>query len=294
MNNLFKALGFDNEDYNKMSKEQLVPIATNLKNQNQELKNNLKNIIDECSLLKNSIINNSNDNNTQFGKMFIDLKNSLLTYENGKNINNNSIEFKKYLYKNNLFYGGIEEDNINLLKEIKVKQDDEWKNNKDSLLFKQKLLERNYKELFRNLLLSKEFNNILDKTSNENSNQKKNNFINNNKIENITLNDIITNNNNFNDNNNINDNINNNNQNIINNETNEIKGFPTQNKQNEKISPKKKESDFVTKMKQTLPKKQKKLDENLLNNLLSDEDEEISFSNLNKKQHKKGWDEDEE
>ena len=29
MNNLFKALGFDNEDYNKMSKEQLVPIATN-------------------------------------------------------------------------------------------------------------------------------------------------------------------------------------------------------------------------------------------------------------------------
>ena len=55
-----------------------------------------------------------------------------------------------------------------------------------------------------------------------------------------------------------------------------------------------KESDFVTKMKQTLPKKQKKLDENLLNNLLSDEDEEISFSNINKKENKKGWDEDEE
>ena len=291
MNNLFKALGFDNEDYNKMSKEQLVPIATNLKNQNQELKNNLKNIMDECSLLENSIINNSNDNNTQFGKIFIDLKNSLLTYENGKNINNNSIEFKKYLYRNNLLYGGIEEDNIDLLKEIKIKQDDEWKNNKDSVLFKQKLLERNYKEFFRNLLMSKEFSNILDKTSNDNSNKKNNNFINNNnKIENLTLNDIISNNNN----NNFNDNINNINQNIINNETNEIKGFSTQNKQIEKISPKKKESDFVTKMKETLPKKQKKLDENLLNNLLSDDDEEISFSNLNKKQNKKGWDEDEE
>ena len=290
MNNLFKVF-FDNEDYNKMTKEQLVPIATNLNNQNQELKNNLKSIMDDSALLNNSIINNSNDNNTQFGKMFIDLKKSLLTYENGKNINNNSIEFKKYLYKNNLFFGGIEEDNINLLKEIKVKQDDEWLNNKNNLLFKQKLLERNYKELFRNLLISKEFNNILDKPLNDNSNKKQNNVLNNNKIENITLNDIISNKNN---NNNFNDNINYNYPNIIKNETNEIKEFPSQKKEIEKISPKKKESDFVTKMKQTLPKKQKKLDENLLNNLLSDEDEEISFSNLNKKQHKKGWDEDEE
>ena len=290
MNNLFKVF-FDNEDYNKMTKEQLVPIATNLNNQNQELKNNLKSIMDDSALLNNSIINNSNDNNTQFGKMFIDLKKSLLTYENGKNINNNSYEFKKYLYKNNLFFGGIEEDNINLLKEIKVKQDDEWLNNKNNLLFKQKLLERNYKELFRNLLISKEFNNILDKPLNDNSNKKQNNVLNNNKIENITLNDIISNKNN---NNNFNDNINYNYPNIIKNETNEIKEFPSQKKEIEKISPKKKESDFVTKMKQTLPKKQKKLDENLLNNLLSDEDEEISFSNLNKKQHKKGWDEDEE
>ena len=290
MNNLFKVF-FDNEDYNKMTKEQLVPIATNLNNQNQELKNNLKSIMDDSALLNNSIINNSNDNNTQFGKMFIDLKKSLLTYENGKNINNNSYEFKKYLYKNNLFFGGIEEDNINLLKEIKVKQDDEWLNNKNNLLFKQKLLERNYKELFRNLLLSKEFNNILDKPLNDNSNKKQNNVLNNNKIENITLNDIISNKNN---NNNFNDNINYNYPNIIKNETNEIKEFPSQKKEIEKISPKKKESDFVTKMKQTLPKKQKKLDENLLNNLLSDEDEEISFSNINKKENKKGWDEDEE
>ena len=290
MNNLFKVF-FDNEDYNKMTKEQLVPIATNLNNQNQELKNNLKSIMDYSALLNNSIINNSNDNNTQFGKMFIDLKKSLLTYENGKNINNNSYEFKKYLYKNNLFFGGIEEDNINLLKEIKVKQDDEWLNNKNNLLFKQKLLERNYKELFRNLLISKEFNNILDKPLNDNSNKKQNNVLNNNKIENITLNDIISNKNN---NNNFNDNINYNYPNIIKNETNEIKEFPSQKKEIEKISPKKKESDFVTKMKQTLPKKQKKLDENLLNNLLSDEDEEISFSNINKKENKKGWDEDEE
>jgi len=290
MNNLFKVF-FDNEDYNKMTKEQLVPIATNLNNQNQELKNNLKSIMDDSALLNNSIINNSNDNNTQFGKMFIDLKKSLLTYENGKNINNNSYEFKKYLYKNNLFFGGIEEDNINLLKEIKVKQDDEWLNNKNNLLFKQKLLERNYKELFRNLLISKEFNNILDKPLNDNSNKKQNNVLNNNKIENITLNDIISNKNN---NNNFNDNINYNYPNIIKNETNEIKEFPSQKKEIEKISPKKKESDFVTKMKQTLPKKQKKLDENLLNNLLSDEDEEISFSNINKKENKKGWDEDEE
>ena len=290
MNNLFKVF-FDNEDYNKMTKEQLVPIATNLNNQNQELKNNLKSIMDDSALLNNSIINNSNDNNTQFGKMFIDLKKSLLTYENGKNINNNSYEFKKYLYKNNLFFGGIEEDNINLLKEIKVKQDDEWLNNKNNLLFKQKLLERNYKELFRNLLISKEFNNILDKPLNDNSNKKQNNVLNNNKIENITLNDIISNKNN---NNNFNNNINYNYPNIIKNETNEIKEFPSQKKEIEKISPKKKESDFVTKMKQTLPKKQKKLDENLLNNLLSDEDEEISFSNINKKENKKGWDEDEE
>ena len=284
MNNLFKVF-FDNEDYNKMTKEQLVPIATNLNNQNQELKNNLKSIMDDSALLNNSIINNSNDNNTQFGKMFIDLKKSLLTYENGKNINNNSYEFKKYLYKNNLFFGGIEEDNINLLKEIKVKQDDEWLNNKNNLLFKQKLLERNYKELFRNLLISKEFNNILDKPLNDNSNKKQNNVLNNNKIENITLNDIISNKNN---NNNFNDNINYNYPNIIKNETNEIKEFPSQKKEIEKIIP------IVTKMKQTLPKKQKKLDENLLNNLLSDEDEEISFSNINKKENKKGWDEDEE
>ena len=150
---------------------------------------------------------------------------------------------------------------------------------------KQNIIERNYNELFKNILISNELNKILGKVSNNNIIFKlsNSNIINKNEtIIKSTLNYIISNN----DNNNINDL-----KGVSEKESNTIKEFsPIKN--TNPIKSQQNENEYITRIKQTLLKK-KKIAENLFNDLLSD-DEELS-TNKNKKQTKKNnWDEDED
>ena len=257
------------DNYENMTKEQLVKTTSYLNNENKSIKSELTNIISENNLLNNSVINNSDNNSSQFGKLFLDIKNSFFKDEYNdyyKDLNS----FKTFLYDNNLFYGGIEENDINLLKKKKINVDENWNDNKNAFLFKQKLLDRNYKELFKNLFISKEFNNLINSKNNVNYSF--------NEEKNIKSKDVVVNEERKN----------------RENEINENKNIFYENNENLKSNREKdNNNEFITKMKETLPKKSKNTEKNLFDNLLDDDDqEELSFSKMNKKKNK--WDEDDE
>ena len=265
----------NNPLYEKMEREELVNVTSNLNIENKALKNNLEEKIIENKQLKNSILN-SNDNSSGFNKFFNEIKTTFLNPEDDNDFDKKySKQFKNFLFDQYFFYGGIEEDEINFLNQINVNKDEDYQNNKDIFLFKQKILERNYNELIRNLLISNELNNILDINSiNSKKNNLKSNF-NFNDYQNIDNENITNNDNKIINNNNINNETNNINNKTIN---------ENSNKNNEDI--------FVSKKKQILPKKDRKSDNLNLDSLLKEEDESLSFSNMNKKKNK--WDEDDD
>lgn len=265
----------NNPLYEKMEREELVNVASNLNIENKALKSKLDEKIIENKQLKNSILN-SNDNSSGFNKFFNEIKTTFLSPEDDDDFDKKySNQFKNFLFEQFFFYGGIEEDEINFLNQINVNKDQDYQSNKDIFLFKQKILERNYNELIRNLLISNELNNILDINSiNSKKNNLKSNF-NFNDYQNIDNENITNNDNKIINNNNINNETNNINNKTIN---------ENSNKNNEDI--------FVSKKKQILPKKNRKSDNLNLDSLLKEEDESLSFSNMNKKKNK--WDEDDD
>ena len=236
----------NNKEYEEISKEELVSIASNFNFENKALKSNLDNKINENKILKNAILNNEDDS-SKFNKFFNEIKTTFLTNENDKTSDNIYLNrFKNFLYSQCLFYGGIEDDDINFLNQVKINQNEDWEG-KDIFIFKQKIIERNYNELFKNLLISNELNKILDKPLKDNKNDNLSNInINlNEKNKRTTLNDIISNNNDINNFNN-----------FIEKETNKLKDFSPI-KSTSPINKIEKENDFVKKMKQTIPKKKK-------------------------------------
>ena len=265
----------NNPLYERMERDELVNVTSNLNIENKALKSKLDEKIIENKQLKNSILN-SNDNSSGFNKFFNEIKTTFLNPEDDNDFDKKySKQFKNFLFDQYFFYGGIEEDEINFLNQINVNKDEDYQSNKDIFLFKQKILERNYNELIRNLLISNELNNILDINSiNSKKNNLKSNF-NFNDYQNIDNENITNNDNKIINNNNINNETNNINNKTIN---------ENSNKNNEDI--------FVSKKKQILPKKNRKSDNLNLDSLLKEEDESLSFSNMNKKKNK--WDEDDD
>lgn len=144
-----------------MSKEDLITTATILQDGYEKLKVDYSDLQKENKLLKNSVINNSSDQSSEFGKFFSDFKNAIL--DDGVSPEKNLNDFKAFLYNEYLFYGGIEEDDVNFLNQINIADDADWEKNKNIYLFKQKILERNYREMFNNLLISNEINTFLQK-----------------------------------------------------------------------------------------------------------------------------------
>ena len=265
----------NNPLYERMERDELVNVTSNLNIENKALKSKLDEKIIENKQLKNSILN-SNDNSSGFNKFFNEIKTTFLNPEDDNDFDKKySKQFKNFLFDQYFFYGGIEEDEINFLNQINVNKDEDYQNNKDIFLFKQKILERNYNELIRNLLISNELNNILDINSiNSKKNNLKSNF-NFNDYQNIDNENITNNDNKIINNNNINNETNNINNKTIN---------ENSNKNNEDI--------FVSKKKQINKKKNRKSDNLNLDSLLKEEDESLSFSNMNKKKNK--WDEDDD
>ena len=264
----------NDEKFNEMSKEELTNVASILSDENKKLKEKMNLIMNENNLLKNSIINNS-EKNSEFGKIYNDLKETFLNFDDNENNNKNLNNFKTFLYNQFLFYGGIEEDDVNFINQININNDEEWEKNHEIFLFKQKILERNYNEIFRNLLISKEINNLIGKKNNFNNENKEKNFINENN-ENKNEEKIIKNeNNNFN-NNNFNNNFNNliKEEKVLKEENENLKSKNLNKKENIRNSSSKKNNDILYDL------------------IYEDDDEKLSFSNLTEEKKKSKWDEE--
>lgn len=161
------------EKFTDMSHEDLLSTASILQEEYDILKKNYGNLEKENKLLKNSVINNSSEQDSQFGKFYNNFKSVIL--DDNTTIDKNLNDFKSFLYNEYLFYGGIEENDVNFLNQIKINEDSDWENNKNVFLFKQKILERNYREIFNNFLISNEINRFLQK-NNKNKNLVKINY----------------------------------------------------------------------------------------------------------------------
>ena len=94
----------------------LVTTATILQDGYEKLKVDYSELQKENKLLKNSVINNSNDQSSEFGKFFNNFKNAIL--DEGVSPDKNLNDFKAFLYNEYLFYGGIEEDDVYFLNQI--------------------------------------------------------------------------------------------------------------------------------------------------------------------------------
>ena len=168
------------EDIESLSYDELLRKVSEINSENVSLQNSIKDISKENYLLTNSIINNNNTNNSEFSK-FLNLMQINLLHK----ISNNNTrpytneDFKKFLYKEKLFYGCLDEDDINSL--LKAKKDNtlEWDNEqkKEQNKLKQEILEKNLKNLYSNMFtvkVNKKEENKNKKIEDENINRKKN------------------------------------------------------------------------------------------------------------------------
>ena len=291
-----------------MSHEDLVSTASILQEEYDNLKKNYGNLEKENKLLKNSVINNSSDQDSQFGKFYNNFKSVIL--DDNATTDKNLNDFKSFLYNEYLFYGGIEENDVNFLNQIKISEDSDWENNKNVFLFKQKILERNYREIFNNLLISNEINKFLQKNNkNKIPIKVKDNYIHQEEKneKKTSLNDIISSKNEQ-DNKKIEQNLqtNSNSKNIKSpgktvddyfdyKSSNEIKNYssPTLETKKSPVVVYEKRTPILSNNQSS--KKQKTL--NLLDNLLMDDDEdeeETNFKSLTNSQRPKNkWEEDE-
>ena len=271
-----------NPKFQEMAHDELLLTARTIKEANNNLKETLNALTEENTRLKNSIVNqkkNSSDLKDIYKTLFL---------SNETNVNEKNKEFNDFLYDQYLLYDGLEEEDINDLNQLKIKEDN-WSDNKDLFIFKQKIIERNYQKLFRNIAASKELQNLygikedlinddnLDYSTEENNNKNNDNIKENeikeeqkdNTDELVTLSDKIDGN------------------------KKKKKNGGKQNKKKEKEKPEKKESNKFNQGNLN-PINNLKKDNINLDNLLEDEEsndkEGLSFKDLSNKNN--GWEEE--
>ena len=169
----------DDKGIEKLSKDQLLKKASQLKSDNTNMQININHLSEESNLLKNSDINMQNSDFSNFLGLlynnFLDLKkkSGAKEYE----IDN----FKNFLYKEKIFHGSLDEDNINYLNNSNKFN---WEQNKEEYQLKQEILEKNLKTLLSNMFTMKantknyknenKDNKIKEKKSSEGEKKKKN------------------------------------------------------------------------------------------------------------------------
>ena len=180
-----------NPDFEKMPQEQLVNLAYSLKEKNNKNKEEIDKYTEENNTLKDTILNRKK-NTSEIKSIYKDLKNTLFFSSEEPDINQKNKDFTDFLYDQYLLYGGLEEEEINDLNQIKIKEDN-WSDNQDLFIFKQKIIERNYQELFRNIAASNELkklyglNNVIN-DNNSNVVKDSSNSTEDNKKEKLNLN----------------------------------------------------------------------------------------------------------
>ena len=187
----FLDFGNNEQDLNSLSYEELLKKVSLINSENTSLQNSISEISKENYLLDNSIVNDNNKNNSEFSKFLNLMQINLLNNKNSNDIHYSNNDFKNFLYKEKMFYGCLDENDVNFL--IKAKKDNklEWDDKKkiDKNKLKQEILEKNLKNLYSNIFSVKVSHKKNDKEKNKNLIRKENNEINNNNNINIDNND---------------------------------------------------------------------------------------------------------
>ena len=245
--------------FKRMSKEELILTANTLKDANNNLKETILDKKKKSSEIKNFVK---------------DMKYTLFSTGEIDN-NEKNKELNDFIYDQYFLYGGLEEEEINDLNQIKMKEDN-WADNKDFFILKQKIIERNYQELFKNISISEELNKLFPFKEEENKN-------NNDIKEEIKLNEK-----------NINKNENKEEKKTIKKEIKKHK-IKKENKKSAKIEKEKKEEKNTFDIDKLNPNKDKKIHYKLedFNFLEQDNKESLSLNQLSDEKNKK-WDDDDE
>ena len=155
--------------FGEMSYEELLTTLPILDQENRNLKDTLNHLSSENEFLKNSMINDK-ESSSGLKQFYKDMKYTFIDSQKDDNLTKDKC-LKDLLYEQYLFYDGIEVDEINFLNKLKIKEDD-WSKNKDFFMFKQKIIERNYQQLFKNLIASQLLNEILNKKEGNKEDEK--------------------------------------------------------------------------------------------------------------------------
>ena len=259
--------------FKRMSKEELILTANTLKDANNNLKSSLNELTTKNNNLKETILGKKKKS-SEIKNFVKDMKYTL--FSSGEIDNNEkNKELNDFIYDQYFLYGGLEEEEINDLNQIKMKEDN-WADNKDFFILKQKIIERNYQELFKNISISEELNKLFPFKEEENKN-------NNDIKEEIKLNEK-----------NINKNENKEEKKTIKKEIKKHK-IKKENKKSPKIEKENKEQKNIFDIDKLNPNKDKKIHYKLedFNFLEQDNKESLSLNQLSDEKNKK-WDDDDD
>ncbi len=163
------------EKFKNMSKEELILTANTLKDANNNLKTSLNELTSKNENLKETILD-IKKKSSEIKNFVKDMKYTLFSTADIDN-NEKNKELNDFIYDQYFLYGGLEEEEINDLNQIKMTEDN-WADNKDFFILKQKIIERNYQELFKNISISEELNKLFPfkEEENKNNNEIQNNI----------------------------------------------------------------------------------------------------------------------
>ncbi len=140
----FLDFGNTDDDLNSLSQEELLRKVSSINQENLSLQKSINEISKENYLLNNSIVNDNNKKNSEFSKFLGLMQVNLIHNKNSNNntdIKYSNKDFKKFLYKEKMFYGCLNENDIDFL--LKAKKDNKIEWDEKTIKEKNKLNNKN-------------------------------------------------------------------------------------------------------------------------------------------------------
>lgn len=135
-----------------MEQDDLYTTATILQADNSNLKEKLKFLTEENQKLKHDLLGIKKEG--KLNKIISSVTSDFS--DNNKQLNS----FKEFIFKQYFLYNGLTEDEVNYLNTLDQVSENDFENNKGLFMFKQKIIERNYREMMNNAKIGQEINQL--------------------------------------------------------------------------------------------------------------------------------------
>jgi hypothetical protein len=135
-----------------LEQDDLYTTATILQADNSNLKEKLKFLTEENQKLKHDLLGIKKEG--KLNKIISSVTSDFS--DNNKQLNS----FKEFIFKQYFLYNGLTEDEVNYLNTLDQVSENDFENNKGLFMFKQKIIERNYREMMNNAKIGQEINQL--------------------------------------------------------------------------------------------------------------------------------------